>query len=102
MTLVFFSKENPRFKLLITLYFISLILLHIFLDSMTKGIGVAVLYPFSKELMNFPWAPLLPAGFSVGEFSQGMIILREALFVWLPSSIVILLSVKSKIFNKKD
>ena len=89
LTIVFYRKEEVKIKIYLSCYFLFLILSHSLLDSMTKGIGVAFLYPFSNKEFLFPFTPLLPAGFTLGEFSQNMVIIRELLFIWFPCLVLI-------------
>ena len=68
---------------------------HCILDAFTDGgLGIAFFSPFSNHRYFFPWRPLAVSPLGVHHFLSewGLRVMRsEALWVWLPSSIVAVL-----------
>lgn len=69
---------------------------HCLLDAMTNGgLGVAFFSPFDTHRYFLPWRPILVSPIGTARFfsARGMRILaNEALWVWLPTLVVAILS----------
>jgi membrane-bound metal-dependent hydrolase YbcI (DUF457 family) len=83
-----FRAQSPQFRNRISVFFAIIMLSHGFLDALTKGAGVAFLYPVITEQYFVPITPLLPAGFNFSEFVKNGAILREAVVIWIPSALL--------------
>jgi membrane-bound metal-dependent hydrolase YbcI (DUF457 family) len=81
---VCYYKLSQHRGLTLSFYFFLVMTSHDVIDALTKGYGVAFLYPFDKTQYNFPLTPLNPAGWTFTEFSANNAFGREGLFVWLP------------------
>ena len=90
---LFFMAQTSKFRNGMSLYFSMVIVSHSLLDALTKGVGVAFLYPLSSASFSMPITPLLPAGFNFSEFSQNGAILRELLVIWLPCILICIILV---------
>lgn len=90
---------SGRWWLLVTYFFIVTIS-HALLDALTDGgLGVALLAPFSNERFFFPWRPIEVSPIGVDAFlSQwGLrVLFSEFLWIWIPSGMVVLLSIFSR------
>jgi inner membrane protein len=80
-------------------YFIFFFLLtasHGILDAFTNGgLGIALLSPFENTRYFFPWTPIIVSPIGIKSFfSQwGLTVIKsELLWVWLPSSLIVLVS----------
>jgi len=83
-----FYRVFSQRRFALWLYFFLVIASHDVIDAFTKGFGVAFLYPFDTAQYNFPFVPLNPAGWTLGEFDANNAISRECLLVWLPMLII--------------
>jgi len=68
---------------------------HGLLDAMTSGgLGIAFFSPFDNQRYFFPWRPIRVSPIGVSRFfsASGLAILKsELLWIWLPSTLVIVL-----------
>jgi membrane-bound metal-dependent hydrolase YbcI (DUF457 family) len=100
---LFFRGQSSKFRNGMFLYFSMVIVSHSLLDALTKGVGVAFLYPLSSASFSMPITPLLPAGFNFSEFSQNGAVLRELFIIWLPCiSICVILVARLKRKSSKN
>ena len=81
-------------------YFIFFFLLtasHGVLDALTNGgLGIALLSPFDNTRHFFPWTPIevSPIGIKVFFSKWGLAVIKSELqWIWLPSSIMVVLSI---------
>jgi len=76
--------------------FFSISLSHVILDGMTEGgMGVAYFSPFSKKRYLLPWKPIIACPLRIEDFFSewGKITAKtEFLWVWIPSFILIFIS----------
>ncbi len=96
VVLFFYAEEkanSKRFYLLV-FFFFCCTLSHPILDAMTNGgLGVAFFSPFSNERYFFPFRPIIVSPLTVQQFFGEWgwrVIKSEFLWIWLPSSMVIL------------
>lgn len=99
LTVRFAFAKTPTFSrhwFLLVLYFFLIVASHPALDAMTTGgLGVALLSPFDTGRYFFPWRPIRVSPIGIKAFfgTWGLrVIGSEMLWVWLPSSFVVLLA----------
>ena len=86
---ILFRREN---KPMIAFYLFLATASHGVLDAMTNGgLGIAFFSPFENSRYFFPFTPLQVSeiGLDFYQFSAIKVLLIEALWVWLPSTIMI-------------
>lgn len=95
---IFFS-ELPLFSKQWFFYLVFFFLLsasHGLLDALTNGgLGVALLSPFDNTRYFFPWTPIMVSPIGIKDlFSQWglMVIKSELLWIWLPSALIVTIS----------
>ena len=104
---VFFNSE-AIFSKHWFFYFIFFFLLsssHGILDAFTNGgLGIALLSPFHNTRYFFPWTPLIVSPLGVkGLLSNWglMVIISEILWIWLPSLLIVVISILARIMAVK-
>lgn len=95
-----FFRDVDLFSIRWFFYFIFFFLLtasHGVLDAFTNGgLGIALLSPFDNTRHFFPWTPIVvsPIGFKAFFSNWGLTIIKSELqWIWLPSSIMVVLSI---------
>lgn len=74
-------------------YFFLVTISHAILDAMVDGtVGVAFFAPFSSTRYFLPWRPIVSSPIGMAFFSStgATVLMNEFIWVWLPSTIVIL------------
>jgi inner membrane protein len=77
-------------------FFFLLSASHGILDAFTNGgLGIALLSPFDNARYFFPWTPIMVSPIGVDAFFSRwglMVIKSELLWVWLPCSVIVMVS----------
>jgi len=104
---IFFNNETIFSKQWF-FYFIFFFLLsasHGILDALTNGgLGIALLSPFDNTRYFFPWTPIMVSPLGVkGLLSNWglMVIISEILWIWLPSFVIVVISILVRIMEVK-
>ena len=99
-----FFRDVEIFSRQWSFYFIFFFLLstsHGILDALTNGgLGIALLAPFDNTRYFFSWRPIMVSPISAGAFFTGwglMVIKSELLWVWLPSFLMVAISMISRV-----
>ncbi len=86
-------------------YFVLLISTHGLLDAFTSGgLGIALLSPVENTRYFFPWTPIKVSPINVKEFLNHRsyaILKSEALWVWLPAAVFVLMVNIFRLFRKR-
>ena len=95
---VFFNNE-PIFSKQWFFYLIFFFLVsssHGILDAFTNGgLGIGLLFPFDDTRYFFPWTPIMVSPIGIDAFLSkwGMMVIKsELLWVWLPCSVIVVIS----------
>ena len=104
---VFFNNEAIFSKqwLFYFIFFFLLSASHGILDAFTNGgLGIALLSPFDNTRYFFPWTPIIVSPLGVkGLLSNWglMVIISEILWIWLPSFVIVVISIQARIMAVK-
>jgi inner membrane protein len=86
----------PKRSLFYFLFFFLVTASHGILDALTDGgLGIALFAPFDSERYCFPWTPIKvsPIGLKAFFSHWGYMVLKsELLWVWLPSTLLMMLA----------
>jgi inner membrane protein len=87
------------------IFFSSLSASHGLLDALTNGgLGIALLSPFDHVRYFFPWRPITVSPINVVAFFSkwGLTVMKsEFLWVWLPSSLMVIISAAIRVILRK-
>ena len=93
MLLAFREPVSGISRKALFVYFFAVTAMHPILDALVDGVwGVALFAPFSSARYFLPWRPIhsSPLGMSFFSASGVSVILNELVWIWVPSSIVML------------
>jgi inner membrane protein len=87
------------------IFFFLLSASHGILDAFTNGgLGIALLSPFDHTRYFFPWRPIMVSPIGVTSFFSrwGLTVIKsELLWVWLPSSLMVIISALIRVMFRR-
>jgi inner membrane protein len=107
VTVSFFRQEDISLKqpFFYLLFFFLITASHGILDALTDGgLGIALFSPFDNQRYFFPWTPIRVSPIGVKAFFSRwgyMVIKSEILWIWLPSTLLVAVSILISTISKR-